>query len=60
MPNLEPSDTHTACRWKGLASYRDVVVDGARAADAAWYYPDPKGAAKEIKDRVVFWKGVAA
>jgi uncharacterized protein (DUF427 family) len=35
-----------------------VVVDGERVADAAWYYPDPKDAAQEIKDRVAFWKGV--
>jgi uncharacterized protein (DUF427 family) len=55
---LEPSDTHTTWPWKGLASYRDVVVGGARVADAAWYYPGPKDAAKEIKDRVAFWKGV--
>ena len=55
---FEPSDHHTTCPWKGLASYRDVVVNGERAADAAWYYPDPKDAAKEIKDHFAFWKGV--
>ena len=55
---LEPSDDHTACSWKGLASYHDVVVDGSRKAGAAWCYPDPKDAAKEIKDRVAFWRGV--
>ena len=55
---LEPSDDHTTCSWKGLASYHDVVVGGSRVADAAWYYSDPKDAAKEIKDRVAFWKGV--
>jgi uncharacterized protein (DUF427 family) len=55
---FESSDTHTTCPWKGLASYRDVVVDGDRAADAAWFYPEPKDAAKEIKDRFAFWKGV--
>ena len=26
--------------------------------DAAWYYPDPKESAAEIKDYVAFWKGV--
>jgi uncharacterized protein (DUF427 family) len=56
--NLKSSDTHTTCSWKGVASYRDVVVDGERLADAAWYYDDPKDAAKEIKDRVAFWRGV--
>jgi uncharacterized protein (DUF427 family) len=55
---LEPVDTTTVCPWKGTASYYDVVVDGARNAGAAWYYPTPKDAAAEIKDRVAFWRGV--
>jgi len=53
-----PSATHSVCPWKGTASYYSVVVDGKTNADAAWYYPDPKDAAKQIKDRVAFWKGV--
>ena len=52
------SETHTHCPWKGEASYYDVVVDGQVNKDAAWYYPEPSDAAKEIKDRVAFWKGV--
>lgn len=52
------SDTHTVCGWKGTASYYDVVVGGETNKDAAWYYPEPKDEAKEIKDRVAFWKGV--
>ena len=52
------SSKHTTCPWKGLASYYDVVVDGEVNADAAWYYPEPKPAAQEIKDRVAFWRGV--
>jgi uncharacterized protein (DUF427 family) len=55
---LESSQTHTTCPWKGEASYYDIVVEGDRNADAAWYYPAPKDAAKEIIDRVAFWKGV--
>ncbi len=55
---LTESDTHTVCPWKGTASYLSVEVDGKVNADAAWYYPAPKDAAKEIKDRVAFWKGV--
>ncbi len=55
---FEPSPTHTLCPWKGEASYRSVVVDGARNDDAAWYYPTPKEAASQIADRVAFWKGV--
>jgi uncharacterized protein (DUF427 family) len=56
---FEPSGTHTFCPWKGEASYYTIVVDGARNADAAWFYPEPKDAAKEITDRVAFWKGVS-
>lgn len=52
------SATHTVCSWKGTASYYTIVVDGAENPDAAWYYPEPKSAASEIKDRVAFWKGV--
>ena len=56
--HFEPSDTTTVCPWKGTASYYNVVVDGETNADAAWYYPEPKPAASEIKDQVAFWKGV--
>jgi uncharacterized protein (DUF427 family) len=52
------SQTHTACPWKGEASYYDILVDGEVNKDAAWYYPEPKQAAANIKDRVAFWKGV--
>ena len=52
------SDSRTVCPWKGTASYYDVVVDGAVNKDAAWYYPDPKDAALEIKDHVAFWRGI--
>ena len=55
---LRPSETHTWCPWKGTASYYSVEVDGQVNRDAAWYYPEPKDAAKEIAGRVAFWKGV--
>ncbi len=52
------SATHSTCPWKGEASYYTVTVGGKANADAAWFYPAPKDAAKEIKDHVAFWKGV--
>jgi uncharacterized protein (DUF427 family) len=55
---LRPSDTHTTCHWKGLASYYDVAVDGKVNHDAAWFYPTPSAAAAQIKDHVAFWRGV--
>ena len=48
----------TVCPWKGRASYLDVVVDGDTNPAAAWYYPEPKSAAENIRGRVAFWKGV--
>jgi uncharacterized protein (DUF427 family) len=52
------SKTHTTCPWKGLASYYSVNVDGKVNPDAAWYYPVPKNAAKEITGYFAFWHGV--
>ncbi|KAI9365958.1 hypothetical protein DFJ73DRAFT_772124 [Zopfochytrium polystomum] len=50
--------THTVCGWKGTASYYTISVNGKENKDAAWYYPEPKDAAKNIKGYVAFWKGV--
>jgi uncharacterized protein (DUF427 family) len=55
---FKKSDAHTTCPWKGEASYLSLEVDGKVNEDAAWYYPDPKDAAREIQDHVAFWKGV--
>lgn len=55
---LTESATHTTCPWKGLASYYSLSVDGKTNTDAAWYYPEPKQAASQIKDYIAFWKGV--
>jgi uncharacterized protein (DUF427 family) len=52
------SNTHTICPWKGTASYKTIEVDGEQNVDAAWFYPEPKDAAAEIRDRFAFWKGV--
>lgn len=58
MEYFQPSNTHTTCGWKGLASYYTIVVDGQTNPDAAWYYPEPKEAAKNIAGYIAFWKGV--
>jgi uncharacterized protein (DUF427 family) len=52
------SEKHSTCPWKGEASYYDIVVNGEVNKDAAWYYPEPKDAAKNITGHVAFWKGV--
>ena len=55
---FKPSNTHTTCGWKGVASYYSIEVNGDTNVDAAWYYPEPKDAAKNIAGHVAFWKGV--
>ena len=53
---LEDSDRDTLCPWKGKASYFNLVDKDEKAPEAAWYYPDPKKAAKEIKNYIAFDK----
>lgn len=55
---FKPSNTHTTCSWKGVASYYTIVVNGEENKDAAWYYPTPKDKAINIKNYVAFWRGV--
>lgn len=55
---VTPSETTTYCPWKGTAHYYHLAVAGETNPDAVWYYPDPKLAAVEIRDRVAFWHGV--
>ena len=58
-PNmLKRSWMKSLCPWKGLASYYHIEVNGKQNANAAWFYPEPKSAAQQIKDHVAFWKGV--
>lgn len=55
---IRPSEHHTHCPWKGEASYYSLEVEGKSNPDSVWYYPDPKPAASQVRDRVAFWKGV--
>ena len=55
---FKPSPRTSECPWKGTACYYNIEVNGKSNPIAAWYYPDPKPAAAEIKGRVAFWKGV--
>jgi uncharacterized protein (DUF427 family) len=55
---LRPSENHTVCPWKGTASYYSIEANGQRNQDAAWYYSDPKDAARNIQGYIAFWKGV--
>jgi uncharacterized protein (DUF427 family) len=55
---FKATEHHTTCAWKGVASYFDIEVAGKVNAGAAWYYPTPSAAAKNIEGRVAFWRGV--
>ncbi len=55
---LKPSATTSVCSWKGTANYYTLEVNGSSNTDAVWYYAEPKEAAKQIRGRVAFWKGV--
>lgn len=55
---FRPSSTTSTCPWKGQARYLSLLIDGQDNPDAAWYYPDPKPAARKIKGYVAFWRGV--
>lgn len=55
---FRPTDHHTLCIWKGTASYYDLEVNGKRNPGAAWFYPEPKSAASQIKNYIAFWRGV--
>ena len=52
------SNHRTSCPWKGQARYYSLLVNGEMNPDAVWYYPEPSEAARQIKGRVAFWKGV--
>ncbi|UCG79140.1 MAG: DUF427 domain-containing protein [Nitrospirota bacterium] len=55
---FEKTDHTSVCPWKGNAIYYNITVNGEKNDNAAWSYPEPKEAAKEIKGYVAFWKGV--
>jgi uncharacterized protein (DUF427 family) len=55
---LQSSDHTSNCPWKGTASYYHVVVNGRVNENAAWYYPHPKDAARQISGKIAFWRGV--
>ena len=55
---LRPSSTTSTCPWKGQARYYSLLVDGQENQDAAWYYPNPNPAARNIKNHIAFWRGV--
>jgi len=52
---LLPSETETACPYKGRASYHVVKVGGQVYEDIVWTYADPLPESSRIKDRLCFF-----
>lgn len=55
MDYFNETQLHTTCPWKGLASYYSVNVGDTTLENAAWYYPEPKKAADNIRNHVAFY-----
>ena len=55
---IEDSETTSICPWKGTANYFSLKVNNRENKDAIWFYTTPKAAAKDVTNRIAFWKGV--
>jgi len=58
MEFFEESDAHTTCPWKGVAIYYTITINNQKNENAAWYYPDPKEKARQIKNYVAFYGSI--
>ena len=52
---LVPSDTHTACPYKGTAEYWHVRKDDGLAEDIVWSYPTPVPESMQIAGYLSFY-----
>ena len=56
VAELEPSDSHSICPYKGHASYYSVRLEsGRQLEDLVWYYPEPFAEAVDISGLVCFY-----
>jgi uncharacterized protein (DUF427 family) len=53
--SLRPAVGQSFCEWKGVAAYFDVVAGSTVAARAAWGYPQPSPAFRELLDHVALY-----
>jgi uncharacterized protein (DUF427 family) len=51
---LSPSDTHSRCPYKGIASYYDVTAGGRGYKDLVWFYPEPVHESARIAGHLAF------
>jgi uncharacterized protein (DUF427 family) len=56
---LEPTDHHTYCPFKGIASYRTLRIGDRVADNAVWHYPDPVPSASWLAGyAALYWSAV--
>jgi uncharacterized protein (DUF427 family) len=55
MELLHPTETITACAYKGLASYWTATIDAAVVDDVAWSFAQPHNYATAVKDMLAFF-----
>lgn len=55
MDLLEPTERHSVCAYKGIATYWSADVDGHKVADIAWSYPQPLHDALPVRDMICFF-----
>jgi uncharacterized protein (DUF427 family) len=52
---LEPSETHTRCAYKGVASYWHFLANGELHDDLAWTYPELDHDGREVEGLIAFF-----
>ncbi len=52
---LQPSETRSACPYKGTAGYYNLRIDGEVHADLVWTYPDPLPEVAKIRGFLCFF-----
>ena len=55
MSQLEHSDHHTYCPYKGDCAYYSIPAGGTRSNNAVWTYENPYAAVIQIKDHLAFY-----
>jgi uncharacterized protein (DUF427 family) len=55
MDLLEPTDTHTRCPYKGIASYWSLSVGDRKIEDVVWSYPSPIPESSRIENLLSFY-----
>jgi len=55
MDLLEPTETHTICAYKGIASYWSAPGLGGAGRDVAWSYEEPLHDAVPVRGMVCFF-----